>query len=208
MAKLSHVSVGRRTFIVAGGAALIGAGTYAYLKKLGYEVDPDPTPLDRSPRSKSASLTHAPFDPIALGILGALVDHLIPGDDDAGLPSGRAAGVVDYLIAAARAPGLRPVRDEILKLTRLLDLVAKKQEGGAFAELPVEAQGRVVAEAAAGRHERRTFKPARAMEATLRLGLEGYLGHPHHGGNRDAAVWDALAIDMPRDRSPVGHQGG
>lgn len=202
------MSVGRRTFIVTGGAALVGAGTYAYLRRLGYDVDADPTPLDLSPRPKSASLSHAPFDPIALGVLGALVDHLIPGHEASGLPSGRSAGVVDYLIAAARSPGLRPVRDEILKLTRLLDLVAKKDLSGPFQELGQEQQATLIDEAAAGKHDRRSFKATRAIEATLRLALEGYLGHPHHGGNRDASVWNALSIDMPRERSPLHHHGG
>jgi hypothetical protein len=190
VAKLVPVSVGRRTFVIVGGASVIGAGTYAWLRRMGYEVDPA---LDarREPRSKSGPLPYEPFDPTALATLGALVDHLIPGDPSRNLPSAREAGVLDYLVAAAKAPGMSALRDEILKLTRHFDLSMKKT-GETF-----EA---AIAAAAADTGARAKFSPARALEATLRLSLEGYLGHPHYGGNRDASVWNALAIAMPRER--------
>jgi hypothetical protein len=206
VAKLGTVSVGRRTFIIVGGATVIGAGTYAWLRKLGYEVDPALDPA-REKRPWSGPLAHQPFDPIALGVLTALVNHLIPGDAEQKLPSAMEAGVLDYLIAAASAPGMGELRDEVLKLTRHLDLVARDLFGARFSELAAtDREAAVIADAAANGRARPTFSPARALEATLRLSLEGYLGHPHHGGNRGASVWDALAISMPRDRT--AHHGG
>ena len=83
------------------------------------------------------------------------------------------------------------LRDEILKLTRYIG------------STPIET---AIAEAALNERARPTFSPARALEATLRLSLEGYLGHPHYGGNRDASVWNALSIAMPRQRE--AHHGG
>src|SRR5688572_8618896 len=131
VAKLDPVSVGRRTFIIVGGASVIGAGTYAWLRKMGYEVDPAIDPR-RESRAKIGPLPYEPFDPAALAMLGTLVDHLIPGDPSRNLPSGRDAGVLDYLVAAARAPGMAALRDELLKLTRYLDLIAKKRAGAPF----------------------------------------------------------------------------
>ena len=190
MAKLESVSVRRRTFIIVGGASVIGAGTYAWLRKLGYEVDPA-LETRAEPRAKSGVLPYEPFDPIALATLTAMLDHLLPGDPEKKLPSAREAGVLDYLIAAAKAPGMSALRDEILKLTRYIG------------STPIET---AIAQAAANERARPTFNPARALEATLRLSLEGYLGHPDHGGNRDAAVWGALSIAMPRERQ--AHHGG
>ena|SRR5688572_13366937 len=191
VAKLESVSVRRRTFIIVGGASVIGAGTYAWLRKLGYEVDPA---LDYAaqPRAKIGALPYEPFDPIALATLAVLVDHLLPGDPEKKLPSATEAGVIDYLIAAARAPGMSAVRDEILKLTRYLG------------KPPLDA---AIRDAAANARAKPTFSPARALEATLRLSLEGYLGHPHYGGNRDASVWNALSIAMPREREAHQHGG-
>ena len=104
------MSVGRRAFIIVGGGTAIGAGTYAWLKKLGYDVDPPPSPLSRKARPKAEALPHEPFDPVALGVLTALVDHLIPGDAEHDLPPAVDVGVVDYLVAAAKAPGLMAIR--------------------------------------------------------------------------------------------------
>jgi hypothetical protein len=199
VAKLGPVSVGRRTFIIVGGASVIGAGTYAWLRRMGYQVDPAIDPR-RDGRAKVGPLPYEPFDPTALATLGALVDHLLPGDPSRNLPSGRDAGVLDYLVAAARAPGMGALRDEVLKLTRHLDLLAKKRAGATFAEL--------VASAAANEEARPKFDPARALEATLRLSLEGYLGHPHWGGNRETSVWSALSVPMPREREPRHGHGG
>ena len=206
VAKLVTVSVGRRTFIIVGGATVIGAGTYAWLRKLGYEVDPALGPAP-TPRPWSGPLPYEPFDPNALLVLTSVVNHLLPGDPARKLPAGVDAGVLDYLIAAAKAPGMSALRDEVLKLMRYLDVTAKTMFGASFSELGDHArEAEVIAKAAANEGARARFEPARALEATLRLSLEGYLGHPHHGGNRGAAVWDALAIQMPRDRT--SHHGG
>jgi hypothetical protein len=206
VAKLESVSVGRRTFIIVGGASVVGAGTYAWLRKLGYEVDPA-LEIGTHPRPTSGALPHEPFDPIALAVLATLVDHLIPGDPSKQLPAGRDAGVLDYLIAAARAPGMGALRNEVLKLTRYLDMVAKEMFGAPVVDLhDREREAAVIKEAADNARARPTFNPARALEATLRLALEGYLGHPHHGGNKGHAVWNALSIPMPRERT--AHHGG
>ena len=45
------------------------------------------------------------------------------------------------------------------------------------------------------------------MQVTLRLSLEGYLGHPHHGGNPKGEVWSRLSINMPKHRTPGAHGG-
>src|SRR5262245_27897736 len=126
VAKLEAVSVARRTFIIVGGATVLGAGTYAWLRKLGYEVDPAMDAERGSARSKAAALAVEPFDPRALEVLGVLIDHLIPGDPARALPAASAAGVLDYLVLAARSPGMGAVRNEVLKLTRHLDLLAKQ----------------------------------------------------------------------------------
>ena len=207
VAKLEAVSVGRRGFIIVGGSIVIGAGTYAWLRKLGYEVDPAIEQEAREKRAKSGALPHEPFDPAAMLVLSALIDHLLPGDATKNLPSASAAGVLDYLVAAATAPGMRQLRDEVLKLTRHLNLIAKKTYQGTFDAIDAASRESLIAAVASGADARATFDPARALEATLRLSLEGYLGHPDHGGNRDASVWSALSIAMPRERSPHHHGG-
>ena len=185
----------------------MGASTYAWLRRLGYQVDPSLAPRPSGVRAPAGPLLHPPFDPVALSVLQVLVDLLIPGSSSLNLPPASEAGVLDYLVSQAAAPGLAPVRTEILKLTRLLNLWAKKDYNKTFPALDRDTQDELLRRVASGQGQRKTFHPARALEVSLRFCLEGYLGHPFHGGNREAKVWDALAIPMPRSRSPH-HQGG
>ena len=184
--------------------AALGAGTWAWLRARGYAVRPPVGPGRAEARAPVAGLPSAPYPPLALATLPPLIDVLLPGEPDLSLPTGSEAGVVDFLVSASRAPGLTPLRNDILKLTRYLDIAAQRHRGVRFAELDDPAiRAEIVAEAAGDRTARGRFVPAQALEAALRLSLEGYLGHPEHGGNRDAAVWDALHIGMPRDRRPA-----
>lgn len=203
-------AVKRRTFLAAGvGAAALSAGTWAWLRSRGYPVDP-PLSVGGGPeRPPTAGLPSAPYPAPALATLGPLLDVLLPGDSALGLPPAREAGVLEFLTSASRAPGLTPIRNDILKLARFLDQQAQGLAGVRFGQLSDPAQqARVVAEAAADASPRGRFIPAQALEVTLRLALEGYLGHPFHGGNRDGKVWQALAIPMPMDRSPAHVHGG
>ncbi len=115
---------------------------------------------------------------------------------------------MQFLVTASRQPGLGPVRNDILKLTRYLDRGAQSERGVRFAELTDRAlQTQLVKQAADNPSKIGRFVPALAVEATLRLSLEGYLGHPYYGGNQDYSVWQALQISMPRDRQPHHHHG-
>lgn len=199
--------VSRRTFLGgAAGAAAIGAGTWAWLQAQGYAVDPPSEPLERIPPALPGKLPGPPFDPRARTTLAALYGHLFPGDAERGLPNAGAAKVFEYVESASRHPGLRPVRDDILKLARFLDREAAPAR---FSDLPLERATRLLQAVGENRRPKGRFVPARALETALRLGLEGYLGHPHHGGNPDFITWEALDIRMPRARYPLagGHSG-
>ena len=199
----------RRTFLAGGlSAAALGAGTYAWLRAQGYAVDPPLAVGQGAGRDAVTPLPGAPYPPRALATLEPLLDVLLPGDPALALPSAQQAGVLDFLTTASRAPGLTPVRNDVLKLARFLDQQAQGKAGVRFGELTDPAQrAEVVAEAAVDRAPRGRFVPAQALEVTLRLALEGYLGHPFHGGNRDGKVWQALAIAMPIDRTPAHVHG-
>ena len=177
--------------------AALGAGTWAWLRSEGYAIAPAVDVGGGDPRDPVVGLPGPPYPPLALAVLGPLVDVLLPGDADIALPSGSACGVVDFLVSASRAPGLTPLRNDVLKLTRYLDRGSTQAFGVRFSAL-------AAAEDTAGTGR---FVPARALEATLRLCLEGYLGHPHHGGNREGAVWTALRIGMPTERRAGHHHG-
>ena len=194
----------RRTFLMMGiSGAAIGTGTYVWLRRAGYAVDPAISMGDGKPRPRTSALEAPPYDARALEVVVWLLEALLPGDPTRGLPGARDAGVIDYVVAASALAGLVVVRHDILKLTRHLERRMKHARGERFMEAPAEARAQLLREAAQDHEPRGRFVPSRAVEATLRLGLEGYLGHPHHGGNRNYAVWDALQIEMPRSRHPA-----
>jgi hypothetical protein len=199
----------RRALLVGGaGASLVGTGLIAWLRSRGYEVDVPDQPVDRGPPTELVPLSGPPFDVRAREALLVLYALLLPGDPARGLPGADDAGVFAYVERAARIPGLRPLRDDLLKLARFLDGQAAPAR---FAELDVARQTQLLLAAQADQAPTGRFVPARALEAALRLGLEGYLGHPHHGGNRAFAAWEALDIPMPRERDPLAgghHHGG
>ncbi|MEL7370457.1 MAG: gluconate 2-dehydrogenase subunit 3 family protein [Myxococcota bacterium] len=190
----------RRTFLLGslGTATVLSAGTYAWLRQQGYEVDPGPPLPDRG-RPPVADLPSAPFDARAREVLAHLLDQLLPGDAAAQLPSATAAGTLEFLDRACRHRGLRAVRADVLKLCRDLDLRAMRRfEGRRYPALSADERDGLLAEVRVQTEGRGRYRPQRALHTTLRIALEGYLGHPKHGGNRDAKVWDALSIAMPR----------
>lgn len=201
------VAIKRRTFVVAGvGTVALGAGTWAWLRRQGYDVDPNPSAHGGERRDPAGPLAFAPFDPVALRVLTGVVAELIPGAPELGLPSAEEAGVADFVVAAAALPGMLAVRNDLLKLTRHIDIVSQRHRGVRFDALDRDARRAVLQDVRAGGERRRTFYPAGALETLLRLSLEGYLGHPRHGGNKDAKTWAALGIDMPVDVT-AGHGG-
>lgn len=199
--------VSRRAFLVGGlgTAAALSAGTYAWLRQQGYAVDPGP-PRAGPPRSPVADLPAAPFDARAHAVLAVLIDQLLPGDPELGLPSAGPAGVLEFLDAACRHRGLRAVRADVLKLCRDLDLRARRKLGTDYAAAPPADRDALLAAVRLEPTSRGRYSAARALRTTVRICLEGYLGHPRHLGNRDFAVWRALEIPMPHDVDPKGHQ--
>ncbi len=161
---------------------------------------------DRKARSRTQALGHEPFDPRALAVLVPLLERLLPGLPEHQLPSASQVGVLDYLIQAAQAPGLGLLRADILKLTRYLNLRSRKAHQKKFEELEEAAQVTLLEQAQAKQGKIGRFSPSRALHATLRLALEGYLGHPHHGGNLQGRTWKQLNIEMPTERHPT-HKG-
>lgn len=195
----------RRGALLGGAGIALSAGTWLWLRERG--LTEDRLPIERVPPRRPAPLAGPPFDPRATTTLRALYDELLPGSPEPGLPSASDAGVLGYVAAAAALPGLRPLRDEVLKLARYLDK-ASPDPSRRFADLDAAERTQILFAASRDDNPVGRFVPARALEVALRLGLEGYLGHPHHGGNRDFVSWDALDIRMPRKRVPEAMGGG
>ena len=173
---------------------------------MGYQVDRAPRPFHRKSRPGQQALAFAPFDARSLATLTLLFDHLLPGDPELGLPSAGEVGVTDYVNQTAAAPGFLAIRNELIRLIRTLDLLSKKHFKNIFKAIEGAARENVILRLSQGEGRQGRFYPTRALHLAMRLGVEGYLSHPHHGGNTEHRAWEALRIPMPRHRSPHHHR--
>jgi hypothetical protein len=128
--------------------------------------------------------------------LRALLDRLIPPDDD---PGAWEAGVGDYL--ARQFAG--DLRDFVLIYQVALDaLDAEAQAGGApgFAELPPAAQDALLRRVEAGQVAAAwPIDPARFFQAAVEHAIEGYYSDPGNGGNRGEVAWRMIGF-LPGDQ--------
>ncbi|MEL6189167.1 MAG: gluconate 2-dehydrogenase subunit 3 family protein [Myxococcota bacterium] len=198
--------VDRRTWVRGAAAAAagttLGGATWAWYQNTRAQAPGAPAFVPEV-QPVLPDLERA-FDPRATVALGALFPVLLPSRE--GLPGAAPARVFDYVERALRQGRLRPLRNELLKLARYLDRLSAPKR---FADLDIARLTQILLEVQSDSARKGTFVPQRALEVALRLGLEGYLGHPHHGGNRAFVAWEALEIPMPRRRdsgAPRGHE--
>lgn len=124
-----------------------------------------------------------PLNPTRRRTLEAVVERLIPSDD--GRPGAREARVIDYVDRALAHRYNASLRQPVREFCDLVEKVAAADWGRAFTELEPLEQDQVLAAAQGTTH---TF------EDVLELSLEGFLGHPRHGGNRDGVGWSFIGF--------------
>ena len=141
--------------------------------------------------------------------IGAVCERLLPRDGDPAVDPGalgaRDLGVPNYVDAMLATPELKRQRDLVLQVLPILDRQARIRFGGrAFHEASVDEQEALLATWQRGRGGDRRF-----FETLLTLPLEGALGDPKYGGNRDGKGWALVgfrpgAAGMPGTLLPGG----
>ncbi|MBI3268308.1 MAG: gluconate 2-dehydrogenase subunit 3 family protein [Planctomycetes bacterium] len=151
--------------------------------------------------------------------LAAVVAGAVEGATEAEIVGAGAkeARVIEYLRRALTLPYYQTRRARILEGARRLDLVARRDWGRPFETLDAAAQDQVLVYIQGG-GEDGVSAAKDAAEATgapeadfegegwlhdlLELSLEGFLGDPVHGGNRDEVGWRLIGY------SPEGPRPG
>ncbi len=131
--------------------------------------------------------------------LYAVVRRVLPSDDgfgaaEAGCPE-YVTGVVEARLGAA---SLKKVRRGL----RFVDDLAVQMCGRRFAEASGEDQDRALRQLQLTPHP--TLQDF--VHRVVNLTLEGFLGHPRHGGNRNEIGWRCLGIGC--DGEPRRGDGG
>lgn len=121
------------------------------------------------------------MNPHVRQLLEAVVDRILPSDDDLA----RRAGVAAYVETALQGPIHQGSRNLVKQGLELIDSVAEEDYERPFPECATDEQDAVL-EQIADAEER----PVRHFFHTLvSLTLEGFLCDPSHGGNRDEIGW-------------------
>lgn len=183
----------RRRFLSAALRTCAGAGLAA-AGPLFADVEPDATPRAASPSTTraptSSPSTRITGDASADAVLNAALNALLPATGPG--PSAAVARVADHLAVVAALPEFQGLRDHWQRSAPLLDAFVREQAGAEFAALPATRAAALLTECA-------TSAPA-ALQTLLRslreVAMEGYFGHPRHGGNPDGVVWKAYGLEQ------------
>lgn len=153
----------------------------------------------RVPVARAAPVSHPSIAPAITGDAAidrtviAAVEALLP---DAGRgPSARDAAVTTHLAGVAADPAFAGVRGLWRRGGAALDRLAGAEHGIAFTGLDGNAQLALLDRALRGEASEQSALLAPFALALLEFSLEGYFGHPRHGGNRDALVWRRYGLD-------------
>jgi len=129
--------------------------------------------------------------------LAAVCDRLLPGTPGA-LPSASEAGVADFFMRELDAPMFSKVKPFVAKGLGHLSAEAQSAKGAPFAKLAPADQDAVLRRFQENDVAIPDFSAARWFELVLTFALEGWLGPPSRGANKDGKTWDALGIVWPR----------
>lgn len=194
----------RGFFAYAAGLPL---GLLAACRAGGRRVQGGTTPPSGSvdsacPAPRAARGSGRALSPLERATLDAACVRLIPSDADAGA---REAGVIDYIESQVTRGPLARHGKLLRRGARFLQSAARRQHGEHFARLPPAAQDALLSALQAGRLAGATG--AAAFDLLLTLALEGYLGDPIYGGNRNRAGWAAIGFAPPAPSPRCGYEG-
>lgn len=119
-------------------------------------------------------------------VLRAVVERLLPADDDPGAWETGAKAYLAHLLDR----DLRPMRDLLLAGLALLDAEAEVRSGAGFAELSPDGQDAVLRAIETGDVRAAwTVSPRELLDLLVRTTAEGFYGDPREGGNRGGVSW-------------------
>jgi gluconate 2-dehydrogenase gamma chain len=160
----------RRQFVAS---TALGFGTYVLTVVPGCRRRRDVGPT-ASTRARSP---HGGFDVVQAATVAALVERVLPADED---PGALELGVPAYLDRALADPEVDFLRRPFMTLVDGVEKQARARHGRGFADLTAEHKDALLGAWQKGRPgEQRSF------EVLLALTFEGAFGDPKYGGNRD-----------------------
>lgn len=178
-----RVFVHRLTFM-GGGVVLLGSAC-----KEPAKVDAQPVAA-APPRPQALTTSHLTFTNDDYAIVSAACERVLPKDEDAGALD---ANVPEYIDRILQTPQLDNMKKNFVPGLAALDRRCERMFKVGFAKATPEQQDEVIT---IFKNSPETSGEARWYEMLIVLSLEGYLGDPSYGGNRDQVGWKTLGFTM------------
>lgn len=177
-------SLSRRSFIqrltfFGGGVVLLGAACKRSSEK--------PAPAPPAVADEAAGLQT--FTAFEYAVVAAASERILPRDED---PGARDADVPVYIDRMLQTPELAQMRHDFLQGLAALERRSHRMFHKGFAQATAEQQDELLTifkDSPAGSGE------AHFYELLLVLTMEGFLGDPSYGGNKDKVGWKLVGFD-------------
>jgi hypothetical protein len=187
----------RRSALVGGSVALLGLTAGAACKGDAPSKAARPRPGVSDRATGEAPLADArAFVPV----LAAIAARLLPSDETG--PGAADVGVDAFFARALDDQRLAAVHPLLKRGCAFLMKAARVEHDHAFVDLDAAAQDDLIRRLADGKMRPDGFSGPTFVRVALALTLEGFLGDPRHGGNKDAIGWRFVGF------SPDGRVAG
>ena len=184
---------GRRVFLQR--VTFFGGGTLLY----ACARHPATTEHPEHRRLEVLTTSHRSFTDPEWAVLEAAVDRVLPRDQD---PGALDANVPEYIDRMLTSPELNQMREDFVEGLGVLDQRARGKHQQGFAELSAEQKDALLTDfkdSPPGSGEEHFY------ELLVALTLEGFLGDPSYGGNKDHAGWKL--VGFATTEPPKGYDG-
>jgi gluconate 2-dehydrogenase gamma chain len=152
--------------------------------------------------SATPTTTAAPLAESVLLTLAAVAERILPSDESG--PGAREANVGAYLAKTLVDPRMKNLVPLMNRASGFLVRYAQSEKKKTrFTELSDDEKDDVLNRLAENKMRPDGFSGQAFMQVMVALTLEGFLGDPRHGGNRDRVAWKWLGYDDAQGRAAV-----
>lgn len=181
---------------MGGGAVLLGS---ACKKSEQASVD-----AGNAAKPNALVTSHRTFTNDEYKVVSAAVDRIVPADNDAGALD---ANVPEYIDRMLQSPELSSMREEFIAGTAALNRRSQRMFQKPFYDAAPEQRDellRIFKDSKVGTGEEHYY------ELLIVLTMEGLLGDPSYGGNRDKVGWALVGferVDSTKADPATGYDG-
>lgn len=177
----------RRTLLAGAMATVGGLGLACTREQAAPPSAPAPAPADH------ATETFVP-------VLAALAARLVPSDERG--PGAADVDIAAFFRTAFADPRLSTVHPLLKRGCAFVMQLARSEMKEAFISLPPTVQDEIIGRLVDNAVRPNGFSAPTFIRVVMALTLEGFLGDPRHGGNKDGLGWRAVGF------SPDGRAQG